>query len=263
MPGASASLADGSSCRVGSSPSPDRSRRQSTAQAARVEAIVGRCSSALIRRTNLPWSVHGLINLPNQPTNMTTIRVLISVIALFTAAAVQAAPLVQYRSGATSVTLSSTLVTALSQLQVSVSALSDGKLSRRGVASFPITSATVDLGTASAEFLHSGGLVLKGGSTEVVLSNFLIDTTGETFELTGTVSANGAVVGRLPLFNIALADNSIIATRTSRLRVNSASLTLTAEAASALNGVFNVTAFTAGIPVGTALLDARSGTTKR
>lgn len=118
---------------------------------------------------------------------------------------------------------------------------------------FPITSGQIDLANAKGEVIHSGGLTLTAGTTVVDLSQFIIDTTQSSGPvLTGLVKANGSVVGRIPLFTITLPSLTLPLSVKRTLTIPSAALILTDQAAEALNGAFNVTAFTVGIPVGTA-----------
>ena len=164
-----------------------------------------------------------------------------------------AAPTVNTRLGDTRVTLSPQFTGALQSLQVNVSTVFPTRL-RSGVVDFPIPAGEIDLQSLKGEIVHDGGLNLRAGNTTVTLSSFVIDTTGSAPVLTGLVKANDSVVGRLPLFDIALnrapsvRDRGVI----DQLEIENVGLTLNAEAAAALNGAFNVNAFSAGIPIGTA-----------
>lgn len=157
-------------------------------------------------------------------------------------------------TGTTSVNLSSEFAGALGTLQISPSSAFPGRLVRAR-AIFPITTATLDSDTVRGEISHTGGLILRRGSTIVRLESFVIDTTGAGgIVLTGLVSANGSVVGRIPLFDLILpgsflADPALI-------RLDGVSVTLRPEAAAALNTVFETTAFTARFNIGTASVSA-------
>lgn len=160
-------------------------------------------------------------------------------------------------AGATSVTFSSTFVSALGSLNVSLSPQYPASL-HSGSASFPIPAGQVDLGSFQVEIVHAGGLNLKAGGTTVTLSGFVIDTTDKAPALTGLVSANGDIVGRLPLFNVSLSQApkersyGFVGT----VQIKNAGLELTADAASVLNAAFSATTFSAGIPIGTASTNA-------
>jgi hypothetical protein len=155
-----------------------------------------------------------------------------------------AAPTEATRGGATSVRLSADFVNALGSLKVTPAPIAPGRLkSTRGgvVASFPITAGAVDLGTVKAEIDHAGGLSLTAGTTSVELSAFVIDLAGNRPVLTGLVTLNDSLLGRVPLFDLALNSRSVSA-NDDFLRVGDVAVTLSQEAAAALNGVFKVTA---------------------
>jgi hypothetical protein len=159
----------------------------------------------------------------------------------FTAGHVVAAPTVNTLGGDTRVTLSSTFLGALNSLGVSASPSFPASI-RSGVARFPIPTGEIDAGSFKGEIVHDGGLNLRA------------DTTGATPVLTGLVKANDSLVGRIALFDLALGAAPQVQSfgRYGSLRINDVAVTLNAEAAGALNDAFGVTAFTAGIPIGTA-----------
>ncbi len=172
------------------------------------------------------------------------------------------APTADFVGGSTKVTLSSEFVNALVSLKVTPGVVSKGKL-RRGIASFPITSGAGDLGTIKLEVNHQGGLSLTGGSTIVELTDFSITNLGDKPILTGLVKANDSLVGRIPLFNLALSGNPTVrpivgnhSNQLTQVELKNVNVTLSQEAANALNSVFNVTAFQAGLNIGTAAVTA-------
>lgn len=197
---------------------------------------------------------------------MTLIRPLLAPIALGAALALSAgsaaaAPTVATVNGGTDVALSTEFVGALTTLGVTPSPAAPGRISAAGVATFPIGGGEIDADSLRGEINHNGGINLTAGDLVVSLSSFVIDTTGEAPVLTGLVKANGSVVDRLALFDLALTAAPTIgpAPGTSKLQAFDGRLTLggvgaalTAEAAAALNDVFGVTAFAAGLPIGTA-----------
>ena len=66
---------------------------------------------------------------------------------------------------------------------------------------------------------------------------------------------NDSVLGRLPLFDITLVSAPVVRglhARAGSVQLDNVRLTLNDEAAVALDAVFNVSAFQAGLPVGTA-----------
>jgi hypothetical protein len=174
----------------------------------------------------------------------------------FVAVPLSAAPTVSAVGGDTRVTLSSTFLGALDSLGVSASPSFPGSI-RNGVARFPIPTGEIDAETFKGEIVHNGGLNLRAGALTVNISSFVIDTTGSAPVLTGLVKANDSLVGRIPLFDLALGSAPQVQSfgRYGTLRIRDVDATLNAEAAAALNSAFGVTAFTAGIPIGTARVD--------
>ena len=160
-------------------------------------------------------------------------------------------------SGRTSVKLSSTLTTALTDLNVKVGDIDPTEI-EESTATFPITGGAIDLDTAAGNILHSGGLTLSADGTKVRLQSFIIDTTTATPMLTGLVVVNGKLVGRLPLFDLSLPAGFSLPLHLAegRLVLSGVGLTLDAQAAAALNAVFKVSAFKGGLAIGTASVKA-------
>lgn len=171
----------------------------------------------------------------------------------FAAGHASAAPTVSTVGGDTRVTLSSTFLNALDSLGVTASPSFPASI-RNGNARFPIPAGEIDAATFKGEIVHGGGLNLSAGALTVNISSFVIDTTGSTPVLTGLAKVNDSLVGRIILFDLALNAAPQVQSfgRYGTLRIKDVSVTLNAEAAATLNTVFNVTAFSAGIPIGTA-----------
>jgi hypothetical protein len=171
----------------------------------------------------------------------------------FTSGYATAAPTVNTLGGDTRVTLSSTFLGALDSLGVSASSSFPASI-RNGNARFPIPTGEIDAASFKGEIVHDGGLNLRAGTLTVNISSFVIDTTGSAPVLTGLAKVNDSLVGRIALFDLALNAAPQVQTfgRYGSLRINDVAVTLNAEAAATLNDVFGVTAFTAGIPIGTA-----------
>lgn len=167
------------------------------------------------------------------------------------------APTEAVLGGATAVQLSPEFVGALGNLQVTPSAVGRGVLNK-GTAAFPISGGAIDLGTVKTEIIHRGGLSLNGAGTVVELTDFLITNLGDQPVLTGLVTANDSLAGRVPLFALALPAISppLQPTAGKVIELKEVRVTLTAEAAGALNKAFNVQAFTAGLNIGVARVNA-------
>jgi hypothetical protein len=156
--------------------------------------------------------------------------------------------------GQTTVQLSSTFTNALQSLQVSLGTVSPTHV-YFGTASFPVTGGALDLDTAAGNILHSGGLTLEAGGIEVSLQSFIIDTTGSKPVLTGLVAVNNKLLGRLPLFNLALPPGVTLPLQLQGgfiLQLDNVGVTLSPQAAAALNAVYSIKAFKAGLDIGTA-----------
>jgi len=157
-----------------------------------------------------------------------------------------------------SVRLGGAVQVALTALKVSPAAISPGRLGTRHksvIASFPITTGAVDLGEVKAEIDHAGGLSLTAGTTRVELTSFIIDLTGGKPELSGLVTINDSLVGRVPLFDLTLGRGAV-GGNDDVLKVDNVSVTLTQTAADALNKAFGITALTPGLTIGTASVRA-------
>ena len=157
---------------------------------------------------------------------------------------------ISFFGGATTVRLSEELVGALGALQLNVRQVNNLPIIRGRVA-FPITDGTLDSSTLRGEILHSNGLIFSRGNSAVKIESYIIDTTGAGAIITGLASANGSVVGRIPLFDLDLSAAGI-RTRGVTIQISNVGVTLRPEAAAALNAVFETTAFEAGFPIGTA-----------
>lgn len=175
--------------------------------------------------------------------------------------AAQAQPTLDFeRGGSTRVKLDPALIPTLSSLGVDIGVLAPGTLQARTTGVFvtfgiPNGAGTVDLTSLGLEIVHAGGLSLSAGGIVVEVSTFIIENLDGDLKLTALVKAGDSVVGRIPLFDVALTDAPVV--DRGRLMVRGAELTLADAAAGALNDVFEVDAFAEGIPIGTATV--RSG----
>ena len=154
--------------------------------------------------------------------------------------------------GRTTVALSGGFVSALGSLGVTPGTVSPTHL-YNGTVNFPVTGGAIDLDTAASQILHSGGLTLTAGQTKVTLQSFIIDTTGAPV-FTGLVSVDGKLLGRLPLFDLALPSgiNLPLKPHEGQVILKGVGVSLDTAAAGALNSVFHVSAFKGGFGIGTA-----------
>jgi hypothetical protein len=160
-------------------------------------------------------------------------------------------------AGRTTVTLADRFLSALKSLDVTPGTISPTEL-KDGRVNFPITGGAIDLDSGRGQLLHSGGLTLTAGKTEVKLQSFIIDSTGGEPVITGLVVEDGKLVGRVPLFKIYYPDGLSLPLKPDHgvLKGDNLGLSLTSTAASALNAAFHVTALSAGFDVGTADVEA-------
>jgi hypothetical protein len=165
--------------------------------------------------------------------------------------------------GVTKVALSAGFVSALGELGLRAGTVGPTHL-HNGVVNFPVTGGAVDLDTAKAQILHSGGLALAPASSPesdeptVRLESFIIDTTGSAPLITGLVIVKGALIGRVPLFNLQLPAGiqRPLKIQDGHLLLDGVGLTLTSTAARDLNSAFDVTALQGGFDVGVAKVRA-------
>jgi hypothetical protein len=197
-------------------------------------------------------------------TPVLRVSLALMLLSSFLGATVSAAPTANLSDGRTSVTLSNDFFTALNTLGVAAGTIGAGTI-RGGVASFPITGGALDLGTAKGEINHTGGLSLSKGNVRVELSSFNVDTLGSAPVLTGLVTANGTLLGRVPLFKLTLPQLTLpLQTGAfNTLFIPGVRVGLSPEAAAALNSVFGVTAFAADFNIGTASVFAQAFPNRR
>jgi hypothetical protein len=197
------------------------------------------------------------------PIVMTTLLVLAATPAFARDSAPPAPPTsaVATERGWTSVRLDQNLIPTLQSLGISLSPLAPSTLffASLGIASFPIDSGVFDAVNSAGEISHSGGLVFTSGPKQLVVSSFVIEVSspasGQSPILTGLATANGQLLGRIPLFDIDLSSAGITFPHW-RLKIRDVDLSLNADAAAALNGFFDTTAFTDDIAIGRAKVDA-------
>lgn len=158
---------------------------------------------------------------------------------------VRANPLeVAFDGGATTLALDPGTAATLTRLGVTPGIIAPATAGPAGIA-FPVTGGRVNLGETSGEVTHSGGISLTAGSTVVRLEDFVVQLDPGT--LVAQVGDTGATV---PLaLDLSAAK---VGLSNGRTVVNNAGVSLTQEAAAALNAAFKVSAFTPGLALGTA-----------
>ncbi|MDA0183085.1 hypothetical protein OJ997_22440 [Solirubrobacter phytolaccae] len=146
-------------------------------------------------------------------------------------------------SGTTSVTLAAGAGAALQSLGIAAAPIGSDALA------FPITGGRVDAKTYAGSIEHSGGIALTRGATRVELTDFTIGI-DDTPELTALVGG-----ARVPILTVDLAALKA-SVKGRQITLAGAALKLTGAAAAALNQAFATTAFTEGLLLGTATVQA-------
>lgn len=150
---------------------------------------------------------------------------------------------VTLQTAATRVTLDPGTAATLTKLGVSVAPEGDAKAGASTI-QFPVTNAGGKI-SLTAPITHGGGLTFTAGGKTLTVGDFTIDPKA------GVLYAERTPVGRLPLFKVDLS-GATTATPGIQVVLSGAKLSLTADAAGALNGTFGVTAFAENLAIGTA-----------
>ena len=166
----------------------------------------------------------------------------------------------------TQVALDQGFVEALGTLKLTPAPVGDGKITKAGVARFPITGGEVtyyEPGTVApfvqGELDHDGsGLSLTGGGKTVELTDFVIDPGASV--LTGTVSVDGKVAAEdAPLFFLDGRTLQPLETTASTATLEGTTVKLKDEAATLLNETFGVDALRGGLKIGVAKITVNTG----
>jgi len=170
--------------------------------------------------------------------------------ALATHSSHPAAEAVHLDGGRTSLRIDRGTAGVLADNGVSVTAISGASGQGRRF-TFPITGGDVVPATAAGTIEHDGGLRFAAGGVSLGVEDFVIDTTAGV--LTARVSGTHT---RVPLLALDTGNARIGATK-SRLTIRNVEVSLTSEAAGALNATFGVDLFTEGLLIGTTRTVAR------
>jgi hypothetical protein len=159
----------------------------------------------------------------------------------------------------TAVALDAGFVKALGTLKLTPAPVGDGKITKAGVALFPITGGNVTYykpGSVSpyvqGEIDHDGsGLSLTGGGKTVELTDFVVDPGASV--LTGKVTVDGEVAAEsAPLFFLDGRTLEPLKASGSTAVLQGTTVKLKQEAATLLNDTFGTDALTGGLVIGIA-----------
>lgn len=152
-------------------------------------------------------------------------------------------------SGSTDLTLDPGTAEALTGLGVTAAPVDPASVTPAGAIAFPITGGRANTSTFAGRIDHSGGISLTAGSTRVELTEFQINVDADP-DLTAKLGDD-----RVSILSL---DLSALEPNVSGRRITLANVTakLTAGAAAALNQAFSTTAFTEGLVLGKATVNA-------
>jgi hypothetical protein len=173
-------------------------------------------------------------------------------VGLMLAVAPAAQAAVDLSGGQTRLTLNKGTAKALSSLGVRVSTTGNAKARGRHV-QFPINGGAIDPATAAGRIRHSGGLRFAAGGTRVTLKNYVVKVGGRI-----TLSAKVGK-GRVKILN--LTGTPRVSRSGFGTNVRGLTAKLNRTAATTLNTVFGVKAFTAGLPLGKVVVKAQPSQT--
>jgi Htaa len=217
---------------------------------ARVTLLTLDTSKAKIARSGLDYRITGvrvaLTSAAAKALNATFHTTLFKKGLELGSVAVHARPkTVELTGGATTLALDQGAANALQSLGITAAPIGGTALS------FPVTGGNVDAKTFAGTITHSGGISLTKGSTTVALADFEIGI-DDTPELTALVGGTRVAILTVDLSALkASVDDG-------KVTLSGAALKLTAAAAGALNQAFGTTAFTEGLLLGTATVEAMS-----
>jgi hypothetical protein len=151
--------------------------------------------------------------------------------------------------GSTDLTLDPGTAQALSDLGVAVAPVGPASVTPQGAVAFPITGGKVDPSSFAGTIRHSGGISLSAGDVQVDLTRFRINVDADP-DLTALVGGQRVSILSLDLSGLKAK------VKGKKITLSGVSASLTADAAAALNGAFGVSAFTEGLTLGTAQVNA-------
>jgi hypothetical protein len=163
-----------------------------------------------------------------------------------TPTATQAASPVAVVGQNTSVALNPVTAAALKAAGVTIAPVAPAT-AKTGVLVFPESGGQIVVATLAGTIDHTGGVSLSHAGRSIVLSGFVLDTT--TKQISTTVAGQS-----VPIFDLNLASVRRASGVHGTVLASNITLTLTAEAATALNSSLGITLLKEGLPFGVATL---------
>lgn len=160
------------------------------------------------------------------------------------------------KGGATTLTLDPGTAKVLSDNHISVSPVSEARVTASGIA-FPVQGGLLNAKTLAGKITHSGGLMFSAGGKDLTIRDFTINTRAKT--LSAWVDQVGK---RLTVLDLKLGKIKVRVTGR-HTTISNVKAVLDQGAADALNGYYGTTLFSGGLKIGTAKVSASSALLRR
>src|SRR4030095_3868609 len=170
--------------------------------------------------------------------------------------------------GTTVITFSDTVATGRDAAEVVFKKAQPARINPgKGTLTFVASGGAIDLVNAKTEIINSGGVILTKGEATVTLLDPIVELSevgAETpvAKISATVVVNGVSQGRKDLFNISgtVLTAPVDVPHNRKITAKDLNVTLTSEAATALNAALGITVFTSDTAAGTVDISVKLGT---
>jgi hypothetical protein len=170
--------------------------------------------------------------------------------------------------GTTVITFSDTVATGLDTAEVVFKKAQPARINPgKGTLTFVASGGAIDLVNAKTEIINSGGVILTKGEATVTILDPIVELSevgAETpvAKISAIVVVNGASQGRKDLFNIGgtVLTAPVTVPHNRKITAKDLNVTLTSEAATALNAALGITVFTSDTAAGTVDISVKLGT---
>jgi hypothetical protein len=193
-----------------------------------------------------------------QHTGGTSVKSLLSkvivtaTLALATTVGAHAQNTATVEYGRTILAFDPSFTSSINSLGATIGGVGFSSVDNSGTIVFPVVCGALDLQTGRGEIEHLGGLSVVANGLQLRLQNLILDTTGSPV-LTAMLVVNNKLIGRFPLFDIAVPPSTSLPLQTTVgvLQINGFGVTFNATGAATINAVFGNNAVPAGMKVGT------------
>lgn len=183
----------------------------------------------------------------------------IGVLALlicFTASTALAAATLRVTGGSVRIAISPEFTSSIGQFNATITPIAPARI-EEGTLVVPIVGGTIQKPSGTGEISLAGGMRIQTAESVVEITSLAIVNTGDRRPtLTALVTMNGRFYGRVALFNMQFPERPFgeRPNINREIVVSDVNLTLTAQAANALNTAFGTTTFTESTSFGTATI---------